>query len=130
MARPVLLGLSLLLLTSCDGSYQYDITCTLIRPESPGVKLPYEETLNKGDLRLSIRAVPGRTDAVRVVAKMCGFYESPTVEWIQEGYSTKRLPLDKGLERYDFEFSEFRHSNGVVTEVKLAVTFRSKSGSR
>jgi hypothetical protein len=132
MARPLVRSLSLcLLLCGCGDTHRYDINCPLMWPDNPiVVKLPYQEMLNKGGLRLSIRAIPGRTDAVQVVAKMSGFYESPVVEWTQEGCSTKKLPLDKELERYDFEFHELRAAEDSVAEVKLSVVFRSKSGSR
>ena len=132
MARPFMRVLLVaLLLAGCGDTHSYDLNSPLMRPDDPPiVKLPYDDTLNKGGLRLSILAIPGRTDAVQVVARMSGFYESPVVEWTQEGCSTKMLPLDNGLERYDFEFHELRPSGDAVAEVKLCVVHRSKSGPR
>lgn len=132
MSRPFMLLLLMFpLLAGCSEAQSYDINCPLMWPSNPAVvKLPYEETLNKGGLRLSIVAIPGRTDAVQVVAKMSGFYESPVVEWTQEGCSTKKIPLDNGLERYDFEFNELRSAEGAVSEVKLSVVSRAKCGPR
>ena len=129
MARTLATVLSLcLLLAGCGEANPYDLNSPLM---SAVVKLPYdEEALNKGALHISIRPIPGRTDAVHVTAKMSGFYESPVVEWTQEGCSTKKLPLDKGLESYDFEFLELRPSEDAVSEVKLAIVYRCKSGPR
>ena len=115
-------------LTGCGEANPYDLNAPLIK--NTLVKLPYEETLNKGGLRISLQSIPGRTDAIRAEAKMYGFYESPTVKWMQEGCSVRMLSLDKGLERYDFEFSELRSSNNAVTEVKISIVSRAKSGPR
>jgi len=125
--RPAILSLLFACLGCGDG---YDTACPLFRPETTVVQLPYEDTLNKGQLRITIKAIPGRTDAVQVKADMQGFYERPCVEWTQEGCSVKRLPLDKGLERYDIDFLEMHSSAGAVSQVKLAVLYKFKSGRR
>src|SRR5258708_2958664 len=104
MTRPFLFTLALCFVFAgggCNDHSSYDLNIPLMIPDPAVVKLPYEETLNKGGLRISVRAIPGRIDAVQVVAKMSGFYESPTLEWMQEDCSVKKLPLDRGLERYD-----------------------------
>ena len=132
MARRVVCLLSFCLpLIRCDAVNSYDINCPLIGPSNPAVvKLPYKESLNKGELNISIEPIAGRTDAVQVTARLHGFYESPVIEWTQVGCSTKKVPLDNGLERYDFEFLDLRPSKDEVGEVKLAIVFRCKSGSR
>jgi hypothetical protein len=120
-----------LLLTGCSDGFQYDINCPLIYGGNPAVlRLPYAELLNKGGLQLSIRAIPGRTDAVRVVAEMWEGQTYPTVEWTQEGCSTKKLPLENGRSRYDIEFHELRPKGDKVVEVKVSITYRAKSGPR
>jgi hypothetical protein len=122
-------------LAGCGGKARpydsnYDINGSLLGDNPIFVKLPYEETLDSGGLRISIRPIPGRKNAVRVKAEMSGFEESPVVEWTQEGCSTNFLLLDKGAQRYDVQFLELHPSKDGVSEVKLAIFSRSKIGQR
>lgn len=119
--------ISLLISLACMSCGQYDINSPLL---SDVVKLPYHQALNKGRLWLTIEPISGRADAVRVIAKMQGFYESPTAEWTQDSRSVKRLSLDGGLECYDIEFLEFGSGGEAVSEVRISVVGRSKSGPR
>jgi hypothetical protein len=86
------------------------------------VLLPFDQNLNKGELRLIIRAIPGRTDAVEVKAKS-GFREYESVEWTQEGSSTKELAW---RHVYRIAFLDMQATGGTVSSVRLSVQYKSK----
>jgi hypothetical protein len=128
MPRLVITITPLCLFIGCGGpDEQYDLSMPLLQKSVP---VPFEGTFNKGCFRIQIKPISGRTDAVEVKAHMHGFYESPSVEWIQEGCSLKKLPLDNGLERYDIEFIEIQASGQIVTKVKLSIVNKVKTGPR
>ncbi len=125
----------LMMAAGCGGrpGSEYEVECPLVWPGHPTViNLPYEKTLNNGYLRLSIRAIPDRTDAVQVVAMLTdgSFRELPAVEWTQEGCGMKKIELNKGRAVYDFDFLELCPSGDAVREVKMRIVYRAKLGLR
>lgn len=94
------------------------------------VQLPYKEMFGKGEVQISIEAIPNRIDAVKVHAYQHGCRESATKDWVQEGAGTVELVVDDGKEKCIFTFMEMTPGNDSVKEVKLSIMNKWKIGPR
>ena len=94
------------------------------------VQLPYKEMFGKGEIQISIEAIPNRLDAVKVHAYQQGCRESETKDWVQEGTGKVELVVDDGKEKSIITFMEMTPGNASVKEVRLSIMNKWKEGPR
>jgi hypothetical protein len=127
MFRPFLGLLALCLMVGCEKGNS-DSTEEVFH--SSFVPLPYKKVYGKGEASIDIQAIPGRTDAVQVKARVWRNAGDPIMEWTQEGCSVKQIPTSDESGIYDFSILEMRSSDNAVSEVRLSIVKRYKSGPR
>ena len=94
------------------------------------VQLPYKEMFGKGEIQISIEAIPNRLDAVKVHAYQHGCRDSETKDWVQEGTGKVELVVDDGKEKSIITFMEMTPGNDSVKEVRLSIMNKWKEGPR
>ena len=128
MSRPftrLICLFALPLICGCREPTDHSDAVSLFYPNSvQTVNLPYDAALNKALLRVSIRTIPARPDAVRVEAQVQRKDDVQRFEWIQAASSEKTIVTDDARDQYIIQLRELHLNGRDVSGVTLSIWYR------